>query len=118
MPLVLPNAPRSPDFSSTFDTTVPSGTEPSGRHIADGEGSVLAGVDELASVHAFICDEGLGVQLEAVRVAEDDLGEWCSTARVVYDVLHNTTDISMALCVVVGAELGWCFIESGVSCED
>jgi hypothetical protein len=46
-----------------------------GKDVADGQGSLLSGVDELASVHALVGDEGLGNLLESVGVAEDDLGE-------------------------------------------
>ena len=44
------------------------------EHIADGERSVLASVDKLPGVHALVGDEGLGVELEAVGIAEDDFG--------------------------------------------
>ena len=50
-----------------------------GEDVADGERGVLAGVDELASVHALVGDEGLGVKLVAVGVAEDDAGERSTT---------------------------------------
>jgi len=40
---------------------------------------MLARVDELAGVHAFVRDEGLGVELVAVRVTEDDLGKGSAT---------------------------------------
>lgn len=53
-----------------------------GQDVADGQGSLLSGVDELASVHALVGDEGLGHLLESVGVAEDDLGEG-STATCV-----------------------------------
>lgn len=43
--------------------------------VADGKSGLLAGVDELAGVHAFVGDEGLGDLLVLVGVAEDDLGE-------------------------------------------
>ena len=43
--------------------------------VADGQGSLLSGVDELAGVHAFVGDESLGDLLESVGVTEDDLGE-------------------------------------------
>ena len=82
------------------------------EYIADGERSVLAGVDELAGVHALICDEGFGVQLVSVWIAELDFGEWCATAWVMDDVLDHTADVAMAFCVVVGSELGWRFVES------
>jgi hypothetical protein len=64
-----------------------------GQDVADGERGVLSGVDELdavstvlllvrhsaltdlASVHALVGDEGLGVVLEPVWVAESDAGK-------------------------------------------
>ena len=85
------------------DSSLGDGAE--GEDVADGERGVLAGVDELASVHALVGDEGLGVQLVAVGVAEDDLGQRCATAGVVDDLLHDTTDVSMALGEVEGTEL-------------
>ena len=85
------------------DGTLRDGAE--GEDVADGEGGVLAGVDELASVHALVGDEGLGVKLVAVGVAEDDLGQRRTTAGVVDDLLHDTTDVAMALGKVESAEL-------------
>jgi hypothetical protein len=60
----------------------------------------------LAGVHALVGDEGLGVELVSVWVAENDLGEWCAAAGIVDNVLYNTTNVSMALSEIVGAELG------------
>ena len=80
--------------------------------VANGEGSVLAGVDELAGVHALVGDEGLGVELEAVRVTEDDLGEGSTTAGVVDDLLHDTANIAVSLSEVESAELGGGLVES------
>lgn len=85
------------------DGTLRDGAE--GEDVADGEGGVLAGVDELAGVHALVGDEGLGVDLVAVGVAEDDLGQRRTTAGVVDDLLHDTADVTMALSEVEGAEL-------------
>jgi hypothetical protein len=82
------------------------------EHVADCERGVLAGVNELASVHALVGDEGLGVELVAVGIAEGDFGEWCATTWVVDDLLHYTTDIAMTLGEIVGAELRGCFVES------
>ncbi len=50
-----------------------------GQDVADGQSSLLAGVDELAGVHALVGDESLGDLLELVGVAEDDLGERSTT---------------------------------------
>ena len=80
--------------------------------VANGEGSVLAGVDELAGVHALVGDEGLGVELEAVRVTENDLGEGGTTAGVVDDLLHNTAGVAMSLGKVESAELGRGLVQS------
>ena len=87
------------------------------KYISDGERSVLASVDELASVHAFISDEGLGAEFVVVGITEDDFGERCATTWVMDDFFHYTADVAMAFCVVVRAKLGWGFIESwmGVS---
>lgn len=85
------------------DGTLRHGAE--GKDVADGKGGLLAGVDELAGVHALVGDEGLGVLLELVGVAEDDLGERSATAGVVDDVLHDTTEVSVSLGIVEVAEL-------------
>lgn len=88
------------------------------EHVADGERCVLAGVDELASVHALVGDECLGHQLELVGVAEGDFGEGRTTAGIVDDVLDDTADVAMALSVIEGPELRWGFVQPGVGCED
>ncbi len=71
--------------------------------IADGEGSTLAGVDELAGVHALVRDEGLGVEFEAVWVAEGDFGEWCAAARVVDDLFDYAAQVAVAFGIVEGS---------------
>ena len=50
-----------------------------GQDVADGQGSLLAGVDELAGVHALVGDEGLGNLLVLVGVAELNAGEGGTT---------------------------------------
>lgn len=80
--------------------------------VADGEGGVLAGVDELAGVHALVGDESLGVQLVSVWVAENDTGERRTAASVVDNLLDDTTNVSMALSEIVGAELGRSLVEA------
>lgn len=89
-----------------------------GQDVADGQSSVLAGVDELAGVHALVGDEGLGVGLELVGVAEDNLGEGSATAGIVNDLLDNTTNVSVTLGVVEGSELGGSLVEAGDGSED
>lgn len=83
-----------------------------GEDVADGQRGVLSGVDELASVHALVGDEGLGVELEAVGVTEDDLGEGSTTSGVVDDLLHDTTGVSMSLGKVESTELSGGLVES------
>jgi hypothetical protein len=58
------------------------------------------------------------VLLELVGVLEDDLGERSTTAGVVDDVLHDAANVSLALGIVEGAELGRGLVEAGVGRED
>lgn len=88
------------------------------QDVTDGQGGVLSGVDELASVHALVGDEGVGGQLELVGVAEDDLGQRSATAGVVDDLLDDTTNVSVSLGVVEGPELGWGLVQAGNRLED
>jgi hypothetical protein len=89
-----------------------------GQDVADGQGSLLSGVDELASVHAFVGNEGLGHLLESVGVAEDDLGEGSTATSVVDDVADDTTEVSVALGIVEVAELGRGLVQARVGSED
>ena len=56
--------------------------------------------------------------LEAVRVAEDDLGERSTTSRVVDDLADDALDVSIALREVERAELGGTLAVGGVGAED
>ena len=93
------------------DGTLGDGAE--GEDVADGQGGLLAGVDELAGVHALIGDEGLLVLLELVGVAEDDLGEGRTTAGIVDDVLDYAPYVTVSLGVVEGSELGGSLSQAG-----
>jgi hypothetical protein len=50
-----------------------------GENIADGEGGLLAAVDESTSVGSLSCDEGFGPELVSVGVTEDDTGKGSTT---------------------------------------
>jgi hypothetical protein len=52
---------------------------------------------DLASVHALVGDEGLGVVLESVRVAESDACKRSTTTGVVDNLLYDAPDVSIAL---------------------
>lgn len=88
------------------------------ENVADGQSGVLSSVDELAGVHALVGNEGLGVQLELVGIAEDNLGERSTTAGVVDDLLDDTTNISVSLGVVEGSEFGGSLVEAVDGLED
>jgi hypothetical protein len=88
------------------------------QDVANCECCALSGIDELASVHALSSDEGLGVQLELVGIAEDDSRQRCASARVMDDLLHDTTDVAMALRVIEVTELRWRLSQAGVRRED
>ena len=79
--------------------------------VADGERGVLAGVDELAGVHALVGDEGLVVQFEAVGIAEGDFGKWRASPWVVDDLLHHAAQVAVAFGIVEGSEFGGGFVE-------
>jgi len=81
------------------------GKRAEGQDVADGQGGVLAGVDELAGVHALVGNEGLGLLPELIGRVEDDTGERRTTTGVVDDLLHDATNVAMALRVIEGAEL-------------
>ena len=96
--------------------TLWAGTER--KNVSDVQAGVLSGVDELTSVHSLVGDESLGVSLVSVWVAELDAGEWRTTTWVVNDLLHDSTEVSMALSEVEDSELSWVLVEAGVGCED
>ena len=71
-----------------------------------------------AGVHALVGNEGLVGLLELVGGVEDDAGERSTTTGVVDDLLHDTTDISMALGVIEVSELGRVLPQASVGRED
>ena len=82
------------------------------QHIANSEGSILSGVNELARIHALVGDEGLGVQFVTVRIAENNFGKRGAATGIVDYLLDDSADVPMALSVVVRSELGRCLVES------
>lgn len=98
------------------DGTLRDGSE--GKDVADGQGGVLASVDELAGVHALVGNESLGDLLEPVGRVENDASERRATARVVDDLLHDTTDVAVAFGIVEAAELGGVLPQAGVGSEN
>jgi len=89
-----------------------------GENVSDSKGCVLAGVDELTSVHALVCDEGLGVKSELVRVSEGDSRERRSSSWIMNDLLYDTSDVANALRKVESSELGGVLVKAGVGRED
>jgi hypothetical protein len=67
------------------------------QDVANGEGCVLASVDELSSVHALVGNEGFGAKLVSVWVAEGDFCERGATTWVVNYVFDYSSNISMSL---------------------
>lgn len=88
-----------------------------GEDVSDGEGGLLAAVDELTGVLALGGDEGLGLELVSVGVAEDDSGERSATAAVVDDILDDSSDVSVSLSEIKGPQTSWVFVEPGVGFE-
>ena len=88
------------------------------KDISDDKGGLLSSVDELSGVHALSGDEELVVLSVLVGVVELDLGEGGSTSGVMDDVLHDTTDVTLPLGVVVHTELGGTLTGPGVGAEN
>jgi len=89
-----------------------------GKDVADGQGSLLSGVDELAGVHALVGDEGLGDLLESVGVTEDDLGEGGTATSIVDDLADDTSKVAVALGIVEVSELSRSLVQARVGRED
>lgn len=89
-----------------------------GQDVSDGEVGVLAGVNELASVHALVGNKGLGTELESIRVTEDNLCQRSASSTLVNDLGDDAPHISYTFGIVEGSELGWRFPETRVRGED
>jgi len=74
------------------------------QDVSNEQSGLLSGIDELAGVHALGGHHGLGAELVAVWVAEADLGERRTSARVVDDVLDDALDVTMTLGVIYSAQ--------------
>lgn len=88
------------------------------QNVTDGESSLLTAVDESTGVETFGSDEGLGTELVAVLVTENDTSQRSTTASVVDDLLDYTTDVAVTLSIVVSTELGWGLVVVGVRLEN
>ena len=80
--------------------------------------TLLAAVDELASVRALSRGPLHIVLLVVVAVVELDLGDRRTTSRVVDDVLDDTAHVAVALSVVEDAQTARTLAVLGVRCED
>ena len=88
------------------------------KNVSHREGSLLAAVNEHASVHALRGHNELVVLAVLVHVHELHLGEGSSAPGVVDDVLHYSADVSVLLSVINGAHLGGSLARAGVGPED
>lgn len=89
------------------------GARPQGQHVTDVQRRLLTGVDELAGVDTFVGNEGFFSQLVTVSVSEHDLGQGGASARVVDDLLDDTSFVTVSRHVRKGGELGSALSESG-----
>jgi hypothetical protein len=70
------------------------------KNVSNGQGSLLAAVNELASVHTLGAYQQLVVSLVSVGVSELDLGNRSSTTRIVNDILDDTANVSVLFGIV------------------
>lgn len=54
------------------------------------------------------------MKLESIRISEHDLCQWCASAWVVDDFLHNTANVAMSFCEVERSKLRWRFVEASM----
>ena len=88
------------------------------QHISHRQLGLGATVDELTSVAALHGHPKLLLQLVAVRVMENNFAKWCSTSRVVHNVLDQALDVAFALSKVNCTKLHSTLPQPGLGCED
>ena len=89
-----------------------------GQDITNNKGSFLTTVHELTSVQALSSDEELILLLVPEGVAESDLGERRTTARIVDDIGDHTLKVTISLAEVEAAKPGRTLAAVGVGLED
>jgi len=75
-----------------------------GENISNRERSLGASVDKLSSEHSLDGDEIFDSLLVPVRVSEDNLGKWSTSAGIMNNVLHNTLDVALLLSIIKRSE--------------
>jgi len=86
--------------------------------VSNNQVGLLSAVDEHTSVHTLGGKHKLGIALVFVGIQELDLGNGSTSARVVDDLLDDSTDVTMTLSVVEGAKLHGALASAHVSLED
>lgn len=89
-----------------------------GKNVTNVELGLLSDVDELTSIHALSAQEKLLVETVAVRRTEGHLSDGGSTARIMDNILDNSTEVTVTLRVVEGAKGNLSDTVSGVTLED
>lgn len=89
-----------------------------GKNVANVKLGLLTDVDELTSVHAFGAQEKLLIEAVTVWGAESNFSNGGSTTRIMNDVLHDSTEIAMALRVVERTERNLTHTVGGVRLEN
>ena len=79
--------------------------------------TLLAGENELTTVHALRSAHKSVDSLEVVGILELDLGNGGTSARVVDDVLHNSFDVAVSLGIVILLHGHRALASMGVSLE-
>lgn len=118
---VVPGSPG--DLTSVADLGLDIGHDGTfghfskGEDVADAQLSLPAAVHVHTGVHTFGGDHKLLAEFISIRVAENYLGERCTSSGVVDDLLHDTSDIAVLLGVVQRSESGGPLAVGGVGSE-
>lgn len=88
------------------------------ENVPNSQSGLFAAVDKGASVEAFGRDEGLFLEFVAVGVTENDSGEGSTTARVVDDLLHDSTNVAITFSKVERTKASGSLVKTSVRFED
>jgi hypothetical protein len=88
-----------------------------GKHVADGELSLLTAIDKLTSVHALSSNKQLLLQAMLVNIPELYNSKGRSTTRIVDDLLDHALHIAVALSKIQGTETSSTLPVLGVGLE-
>jgi len=75
-----------------------------GEDVTSSQGSFVASIDELTSVHSFNGDEMVVLESVLIGVSEDDLSKGSTTAGIVEDLSDDTLNVTISFSEIESSE--------------